>query len=260
MILENQYAEMELYCKAHKKDIKENGELYLSYAMHPLNENILKLLIDYGANPDYSVNNVTLLEWAIKEHKNEIAVLLMNKGAKFQYDEPHCLLTVSVEYNNLEMLQILKNNGCNLCYIESDKESLLDIAVLNSYFEIINYLLSDEQFVTYIQDNDNELINYILRTWDDEKTPKIVDIVYGDKFNTDNDYSLFCNAIWYLKPNAVAWLINMGCNPFVWSFDEEKIPLDFAYFKEHLMHDYTESNSDDLKKIKQIILLLESKK
>lgn len=111
------------------------------------NLNLVKLLLEYGANPKVTDSNGNnLLQIAVVNDSYRLIDYYIKSGTidlEGLNKENRTLLQVSVQDNNIEMVQSLINNGANKFVTDSRNNTLLHYAAKNGSDQMINYLLKE---------------------------------------------------------------------------------------------------------------------
>lgn len=139
------------------------ADIYLNFAASIKNDELCKLLIEKGCNPNliedlFFKNNYEFIDFVIKQPKyningndgqplleciqshNIIAFeKLLTKGADFKICKPSALMR-AIHYNRPKQIELLLTHGASL-----DAEAL-ETAAMHSSSRMLNYLLNKEQF------------------------------------------------------------------------------------------------------------------
>lgn len=120
-------------------DVEDYDELVET----PTNVELVKLLLEYGADPNSTDQyGDTILGYTITQGYFESAKLLINEGADLNIEDEHgeTPLFDAVYMEDLNMVQFLLDNGAYVNVENSDGQTVLDIAVENKYEEILTIL------------------------------------------------------------------------------------------------------------------------
>lgn len=267
LILENDVYELTGFCKKHTKLIKEKGDTYLSYATHPLNEDAVCILIQYGANMHFMMDNQLLIHWAVREDKNKIAFLLIEQGAINDTSILNSVFEIAVESNNIEVLQKLLEQGFDINFKNKKKQTLFDIALENKNYRIAFELLHKKDYVNYLKSEDEQIMQNIINSWDDEFSTGFINVIFPEGIEIHEDSYLLIEAINAYNSSAVNWLVKNGCNAskkeYSSYFDSYVQPIDYAYENQHRLEmadfqsDLYKEKKLEIKKIIQILNLQE---
>lgn len=231
-IIENKTAELSEYCKKHPDLIKQNGSTYLSYAIHPVNEDAIYILLQ------------------------NLAVETVNIA-----------LENAVIADNFEILEVLMNKGGNINIKDKQGLTLFDLALINHNYKTAEILLTKESYIRYLQNHDQIIMQYIISSWNNTISTSFVTRIFPEGIDLSNDSYLIIEAIEKCNSDAVRWLVSNGCNPLTVEyssyFDANVLPIDYAYEKEHkflIFSEQSDSYEIELKEIRKIIDILSNYK
>lgn len=152
----------------------DQGEKPLIQAIDLNYVNIVKLLLELGANPDRG-NCKSPLEAAILQNNAQIVKILLDAGANpnQKFDDEIPIVTAAI-VGNLSIIKLLIQRGANVEYYDNNTGSALYFAALNCYEEIYKYLkiLTSEELKKIsnstalsnaIRENNIEVINFLIK-------------------------------------------------------------------------------------------------
>ena len=108
--------------KANVNTISKRGDPMLSAAIDYGDVETVKYLIEHGANVNAQSRHATLLSYAIKTKRRDIAILLLEKGANpnsYGSFENSSILT-AVSQNDVEMLKVLIKHGARINFDDNE--------------------------------------------------------------------------------------------------------------------------------------------
>lgn len=145
-----------MYAKARKFDtlvnlLKQAGadeeglkEIELIEACEQGDIQLVNNLIEAGVNINHRIDNMTPLCAAIMKRHDEIALLLITKGADVNLwrDEAHAFnpLLDAASYGSIRIVRALVEAGADIYLCHEDSYNALEAAELNAHTEIIAYL------------------------------------------------------------------------------------------------------------------------
>ena len=124
--------------------IGQNGYTSLAYAVYYKSEEMVKFLIDKGANVNARDNSMrTPLHLAIKNNYNEIAKYLIKRGSDInaQNIDKHTPLITAVDTNNEEMLIELIAKKADINIQDLNKQTALTYAAYKGYLWAVKKLV-----------------------------------------------------------------------------------------------------------------------
>lgn len=264
-ILENNTTELEKICSKHQKLIQEQGDIFLSYAAYPLNEDAVYVLIKHGANCQYMIKGKNLIQWSISENRNKVAFLAIEKSLNSNLVTPNHILEMSVQYDNSDVLQWMIEKDFDLKFKNTQNEALFDIALKNKNYRIAKNLLLKKDYIDYLKSESPQIMKVLIDSWDNEFSPDLVNTIYPEGADFHDDTYLLVEAINACNFSAVCWLIDNGCDAAkeVYSsyFDNYVKPIEYAYEMEHrlaIISNGLNTNDEKLSELKKIIQILKT--
>ena len=124
-------------------DVKGDTPLMISSMMKG-NFNIVKLLLDKGADPNIGNYGSTALVYAIQRRNDNIVRLLLDRGADPNlraHKKWRTALMVASRKGNIEIVKILLEHGADINISDSSGDTALIIASENGHTEIVKLLL-----------------------------------------------------------------------------------------------------------------------
>lgn len=121
----------------------------LGQALTNNDTDIIKLLLEKGANPNTKSRGSYPIFYAIENGNNEAVKLLVKFGADLNVTEKDCdPLLHALGYNstyypvNEPMFKLLVDLGCDLNYKNSDGDSVLSICAYSDKTELVEYMIA----------------------------------------------------------------------------------------------------------------------
>lgn len=146
---------------------KEQATYPLSEAIEHVQPDIVKLLLDAGANPNQKYVMGCPLIWAIRYQQPKIVNLLLIAGAdpNIKYGRKTAL-TYAIGNNQSEITKLLIDNGADINELKSNK-SPLSSAIKKKQLKIVEYLINagamiDEKSIKYAQKSKDEHIKNLI--------------------------------------------------------------------------------------------------
>ena len=124
-----------------------NGMSGLYYAIRHNRNNVVKLLLSKGADPNLISGKSSILNWAIKYNRQRIARFLIEYGANVNSidNKSNSPLIYAARYNNLRMCKLLIDRGANPLYENSNEKRASDYLIYWDKLSSENYLLNMEE-------------------------------------------------------------------------------------------------------------------
>jgi ankyrin repeat protein len=148
-------------------DLNRNGDSSpLIIACRTNNEKIVEILIDSGADIDYTDKNgdTALIHMSGSDYPNIVNILL-NRGANINFigyiGETALFNAVRLQKENI--LDILLNRGANVNIKNIHGETALMVAVINGYANIVNKLITKGADQTITNNHGNTPLKFIER-------------------------------------------------------------------------------------------------
>jgi ankyrin repeat protein len=142
----------------------EDLEYPLHIAMKTKNMEIIKLLLDNGADPNLSLGyGSSLLVNAVKENNTELVKLLLEKRANPTVDENEPL-KIAVKNNQTEIASLLLLHGAKISKIYSSP--LIFYPIDDANIELVELLLQYGAN-TEVKDNDNDTPLQVVNIYND---------------------------------------------------------------------------------------------
>ncbi len=161
--------ELSLYQLVEKNDVQEienaiakgldlneylsMGETAFSNVSSNLNLDLMKLLLDNGANPNLSFGMFSVLDSEVKNNNLETVKLLLNYGAdvsnsyyqkEYETDPYTTPLHEAIKQNNHEMIMLLLAHGADINAKDNDDLSALDYAIKYNLTSVVQLLQNDK--------------------------------------------------------------------------------------------------------------------
>ena len=129
---------------ANVNTISEHGKPMLATAIEYGDINMVKYLIEQGANVNAQTRHATLLTYAIKTRRRDIAMLLLEKGANPNgYDSfENSAIMATVRQNDVEMLKALIMNGARMNF-NDNADSFFYKMIIDEASEEVKKVLED---------------------------------------------------------------------------------------------------------------------
>ena len=150
---------------------------------------IVKLLVAKRANVNYKTLNKTILGCAISRGHLEIAKILIDKGASVedQHDGQN-LIDIAVEDENYDLAKLLIAQGA-----EFTPESYYEKLIMKGHLEMVKYFIKLESN-DHIQNNVIDIPDVMFifcmkprKKWDKEESKRIVDFLIEDGFEINRE-------------------------------------------------------------------------
>lgn len=232
--------------------------------------------IEKGADVNIFYKDEPLLYYLSKKEKFELAAKAIEHGADIQWCSPTEKMTAfawAIQYNNLTLGKALLDKGVDLsCRIGSNRTDYLSLCIERQSFSgnklYLNYdfasLFLDYEYVrNYLKNWEGTLYKLIYR-WT-EKTPELIDLIYGPDYCIPDNIPVLLISI----PNkeALEYFIERGVEPNKEYYDSEAdayfTPLEYAMIcRNNLTHYHGgdmkyDEDSPEVKNIDSIIEYLD---
>jgi hypothetical protein len=124
-----------------------NGKTGLYYAIEYDQFIITKYLLDRGADPNFIINDYSMLNWAIRNNMGRITRLLIEFGAGVnkEDDNQNTPLIYAAELNNLDICKILIDRGADPLHANLKRKRASDYAFFYDGSPAYKYLLKMEK-------------------------------------------------------------------------------------------------------------------
>lgn len=149
--------------------VDQNNTNALVEAIIHNNNDAVKLLLDYGANPNNKAHKNYPLFYAIKKNNYNVVKLLLDYGAiivdvyENEYGNDPLCSTIGYGYSkdniNYDIFKLLVDYGCDVNFIHPDGSSILLICVYWNENELVEYLLTHGANVNTFDFNDGKKQN-----------------------------------------------------------------------------------------------------
>jgi serine/threonine-protein phosphatase 6 regulatory ankyrin repeat subunit B len=143
-----------------EKNLK--GYSALHCAVINKNKEIVRLLLQVGANPQTTSNNMAPLHQAALFPSTEIAQLLIDAKASPNQPGPHKNnpIHLAAAYNNTPFIELLIQNGASCNAQNYQKETALMIAARHENIEILNLLLATGAAIQLVDKKKNSVLHH----------------------------------------------------------------------------------------------------
>jgi uncharacterized protein len=126
----------------YHEQILSDGDLLLSAASLTEDPEIIKVLIDAGASPNWEELGRELFEDAIMENHTELVETLVMAGAIINPVDGKMPLTIAAANGSLELVQYLIENNAEVDVVDQNGNFALLSAAESYHEEVFNYLFS----------------------------------------------------------------------------------------------------------------------
>lgn len=171
------------------------------------NFNIIKLLLDYGANINrMDAEGKTPLFYAIEKNDVKLVKFLLENGADFNIKDKYVeySLTNFIEKNNIELLKLLIEYGVDINFKSTSGKASLFTALKNNDIEIVKLLIDNGVDVNVKNNEGKTPLMYALINNVDIDTIKLLIDCKSD-LNTKDKF--FKNALDYAIENSSAKVV-----------------------------------------------------
>lgn len=151
-----------LYNNFEEYTLEERFTVLQFYAFFGTNPEIFDLLIKYGAKLDAKTKDGwTLLQCAALNQSSSILEHIISKGYVTDLDGPSVQGATALQMicgtgTNCKNLQILIDNGANICVVSPRGQTLLHLAASNENTEPLEYLLENKLYTDLFAKNAGE--------------------------------------------------------------------------------------------------------
>ncbi|MDD5456791.1 MAG: ankyrin repeat domain-containing protein [Candidatus Margulisbacteria bacterium] len=194
--------------------VNNSKESALIVAVKAGNYNIVKMLIQAGANYKPRDHWGTALQHAADKGNTDIVKLLLNYCSKELIDNNYgdgTALIRAAEKGYLEIIKLLVNAGADLTQRNSHKRSALDNACFRKHFDIVKYLI-DEKGISVEPDESNDCSPFMYAALSGHL--QITEYLFRKGANIHkrgyNNWTALFYAAMNLNKDVVLFLINNG--------------------------------------------------
>ncbi|ORX83059.1 ankyrin [Anaeromyces robustus] len=160
----------------------EVGHTPLIYAIHRGNFNIIKYLIEHGADIQIVNRKIETLKTIIDRGQLNILDYLINKKLDINSKdkEGHTLLAYAIKSRKIEVIKYLIDHGANLRNINQKVKLIKESVIFWNELEILKYLVKHHLNIHQKDENGNTLLHYAI----EYKKSNIID--YLKKFENNS--------------------------------------------------------------------------
>ncbi|MBQ8680807.1 MAG: hypothetical protein IJ530_13815 [Treponema sp.] len=231
----------------------------------------IKKAILKGANANSIYKGKSLLYYLASKNQTEVALLAIEHGANVNWVDTEEQLSVfswAIHHNNLILGKAILEKSVDLNYRGYNGQTYLTCCTENQNdknhglylnYDFAEMFLGYDYVRSYFKQESGTLYDLIYR-WT-EKTPKLIETIYGENYVFPDEIPVLLIAI--DNKDALEYFIGKGVNPNKKYYDDEEelffTPLEKALeVRDNLTHYHGndkkfDEDSDDVKKIDLII-------
>lgn len=170
-----------------------------------------KIVIDFNINDTFGNENITLLDYAIEQNKEDLAIYLMSKGIDVNHVDSKGTSSFTKAIGNMTPNLLDSFLQCGLDYEVDTKKNMNYFVYMlykKDYLSALTFI-KNQSVLDFFKTKENLFI-YLIYYWDSNWSSEIGNYLIENDYLYDNGQPYFFYAIDEFSLDAIKWLDSIG--------------------------------------------------